>query len=97
MPPKTDSADVPRVCRSAGRVRNSDSISVCHSMRNTSHGSARPLMRMGPRLRLRTPLRGFSLCTTASLTRICSGPARSLRREAKLTASPKQSPSICTT
>ncbi|MCY1545978.1 hypothetical protein D9M68_819520 [compost metagenome] len=97
IPPMPTSLGGMRACRSAGKVRNSESISGCHSMRNTSQGSVRPLIRMGPRLRLRTGVRAPSSRTTLSVARICSAPARSLRREARLTASPKQSPSTTTT
>ncbi|MNT28573.1 hypothetical protein D3C72_1642690 [compost metagenome] len=70
--------------------------SSCQSMRWTIDISVRPRMLIGPRSRCCTAP-SCSCWITASVTQIWPGPARSLRREARLTASPKQSPSTSTT
>lgn len=80
----------------AGMVRNSDSTSFCHSIWCTTQASLRPRMSMAPRQRDRTRLPSASCWMTPSLARIWSGPDKSLRRDARLTASPKQSPSCST-
>ena len=83
--------------RLAGTVKKSDSTSFCHSTRYTMQVSLRPRISIAPRLRKRTRLSGGSWLMTTSVPRIWSGPERSDRRDATLTASPKKSPSCSMT
>ena len=75
----------------------SSSRPLCHSTRYTRLASALPRRCMGPRLRKDARCTGPRADQTFCVVRICAAPARSARRAAELTVSPKQSPSISIT